>query len=48
MGCSRALELLRARVPLTLLMDLWPAEGPDSAEIYGRESAPALVARGAA
>ena len=43
MGYSRALELLRAGVPLTLLMDLWPGEGPDSAEIMRRESGTAML-----
>lgn len=30
-------ELLRAGVPLTLLLDLADPEGPDSAALFGRE-----------
>ncbi|MEO6714052.1 MAG: hypothetical protein ABIM89_11570 [Mycobacteriales bacterium] len=43
MGYSRALALLRAGVPLTLLMDLWPAAGPDSADIMRCERAVAVL-----
>jgi hypothetical protein len=47
-GYSRAFALLRAGVPLTLIIDLWPREGPGSAEIMRREGAAPLIALGAA
>jgi hypothetical protein len=34
---SPAFELLRVGVPLTLLLDLWPADGPDSRAILRHE-----------
>lgn len=37
MNCSRAYALLRAGVPLTLLFDLWPGDGPDSRDIMRHE-----------
>jgi hypothetical protein len=35
---SLAMRLMTAGVPLSLLIDLTTADGPDSAAIYGRES----------
>ena len=39
MGESQVFELLRAGVPLSLLLDLASPEGPDSREIARRERA---------
>lgn len=34
---AAAMDLLSEHVPLTLLIDLLPAQGPHSEEIYARE-----------
>ena len=38
MAPSRAFALLRAGVPLTLLIDMWSWDGPDSFDILRREA----------
>jgi hypothetical protein len=46
---SLAFELLRVGVPLTLLLDLWPVDGPDSSAILRHErSGQSLVSAGIA